>query len=90
MASTVVKYTMSGSNWLYIDCDSQSGPGTVATHLWGYGVQTGAVFIAFVIDEAQLTEEYREHTQVLLQFAQPVLVGAGVVRHSIWQLGEMT
>lgn len=59
-------------------------------HLWGDGVQPGAVFVAFVINEAELAEEHREHAQVLLEFSQPVLVGVGVVRHSVRKLRSST
>lgn len=60
------------------------------SYLWRYGVHPSTVFIAFVIDEAQLSEQHRKHPQVLLEFSQPVLVGVGVVSDSIGQLRNTT
>ena len=31
------------------------------SHLWRYGVHPCTVFVAFVIDEAQLAEQHRKH-----------------------------
>lgn len=54
--------------------------------LWGNRVQPSAVLVAFVIDQAQLAKKNGKHPQVLLKFPQPVLMGVGMIRHSIWQL----
>jgi len=61
--------------------------GGAASHLGGRGLHAGTVLAALVVDEAQLAEEHGERAQVLLQLAQPVLVGVGVVRHAVGQLG---
>lgn len=59
---------------------------TLLSHLWRYGVHSSTVLIAFVINQAQLTEQHREHPKVLLQFSQPVLVGVGMVRDPVRKL----
>lgn len=60
------------------------------SHLWRYGVHPGAVFVAFVVDKAQLAEQHRKHPKVLLEFPQSVLVGIGVVSDSIRKLRSTT
>lgn len=60
------------------------------SHLWRYGVHPGAVFIAFVVNKAQLAEKHREHPKVLLELPQPVLVCVGVVGDSIRKLRSST
>lgn len=34
----------------------------VVSHLWRYGVEAGTVFVAFIVDEAQLAEEHRKRS----------------------------
>lgn len=46
----------------------------VDSNLGRNGLQTSTVFVAFVIDQAQFSEEDRQHAQVLLQLPQPVLM----------------
>lgn len=60
------------------------------SHLWRYGVHPGAVFIAFVVDKAQLAEQHRKHPKMLLEFPQPVLMGIGVVSDSVRKLRNTT
>lgn len=59
---------------------------TLLSHLWRYRVHSSTVFVAFVINQAQLTEQHRKHPEVLLQFSQPVLVGVWMVRDPVRKL----
>lgn len=60
------------------------------SHLWRYGIHPGAVLIAFVVNEAQLAEQHREHPEVFLELPQPVLVCVGVVGDSVRKLRSST
>lgn len=54
--------------------------------LWRNRFHPGTVFVAFVVDEAQLAEQHREHPEMFLELPQTVLVSVGLVSDSIRQL----
>lgn len=56
------------------------------SHLWRNRFHPGTVFVAFVVDEAQLAEQHREHPEMFLELPQTVLVSVGLVSDSIRQL----